>query len=220
MAIAFFDLDRTLLAGNSATAWLLFDWRAGRLRLGELVEGVYWLIRYQLGAAKLEQALHQAIATINGLTEQELVTRVEQFYQKAIRGRFRPGGLAALAAHREKGDTLVLLTSGVSYIAERVQRDLKLDDRLSTHLELDADGKFTGRPVEPLCFGPGKIAHASRYAEQAGVLMSTCTFYTDSASDLPMLELVGHPVAVNPDPRLRRIALRRRWTVVDWGEPI
>jgi HAD superfamily hydrolase (TIGR01490 family) len=220
VAIAFFDLDRTLLAVNSATLWLLFDWRAGRLRIRDAIRAIYWLTRYQLGAAKMEYALYRGIARVAGLAERDLVERLELFYQKAIRGRFRPGGLRAVQMHREKGDRLVLLTSAVSYLAERVQRELGLDDRLCTRFELDENARFTGRPIEPVCFGPGKIAYASRYAEEKRIPMSVCTFYTDSASDLPMLELVGHPVAVNPDVRLRRLATRRGWPIVDWGLPI
>jgi hypothetical protein len=68
-------------------------------------------------------------------------------------------------------------------------------------------------------FGPGKRTHAERYSQEAGVPLSACAFYTDSYSDLPVLEVVGRPVAVHPDHRLRREAARRGWPVVDWGVP-
>ena len=84
---------------------------------------------------------------------------------------------------------------------------------------MDAEGLHTGQPLGEVCFGEGKRLHAEAYAAEAGVPLSACAFYTDSYSDLPVLEVVGRPVAVNPDRRLRREALRRGWPVVDWGVP-
>ena len=85
--------------------------------------------------------------------------------------------------------------------------------------EVGADGCYTGRLAGTLCYGPGKLEQASRFAAERGETLAASAFYTDSASDLPVLEAVGAPVAVNPDPRLRRVASKRGWPVVDWGEP-
>ncbi|HEY4223650.1 MAG TPA: haloacid dehalogenase-like hydrolase, partial [Myxococcota bacterium] len=73
--------------------------------------------------------------------------------------------------------------------------------------------------VEPVCYGAGKVAHATGCAQKLNIELAACSFYTDSASDLPMLEVVGHPVVVSPDQRLRRVAKRRGWVTEDWGVP-
>jgi phosphoserine phosphatase len=80
-------------------------------------------------------------------------------------------------------------------------------------------GLFTGRLREPLCIDDGKVHWASTLARELGVRLDECTFYTDDVGDVPLLELVGEPVAVNPDPRLRRVAVRRGWRVVDFAAP-
>jgi phosphoserine phosphatase len=90
-----------------------------------------------------------------------------------------------------------------------VAEDLGLDDVLCNRFEVDETGAHTGRPVGTLCFGAGKLDYAEVYAGDRGVSLADCWFYTDSFSDLPVLERVGHPVVVNPDPRLRREAERR-----------
>ena len=90
---------------------------------------------------------------------------------------------------------------------------------LCNRFEVDASGLYTGRPLGEVCFGEGKRLYAEDCASEAGVPLSACSFYTDSYSDLPVMEVVGRPVAVHPDRRLQREALRRGWPVVSWGGP-
>ncbi len=106
------------------------------------------------------------------------------------------------------------------YLSELVAEELGLDDVLCNRFEVDDSGAHTGRPVGTLCFGAGKLGYAEAYARDRGVSLADCWFYTDSFSDLPVLERVGHPVVVNPDPRLRREAERRGWPVEWWGEAL
>jgi HAD superfamily hydrolase (TIGR01490 family) len=177
------------------------------------------MARYQLGFASLESALTRAISTLSGVEERAVRQRTTDFYRNELRGLYRPGALRALQEHRLAGDRLVLLTSSSIYLAELAAEELKLDDVLCNRFEIDHEGRHTGRALGEVCFGDGKLRHAIRLAEQKEVPLSACTFYTDSYSDLPVLEAVGHPVAVNPDRRLRYAALRRGWKVVDWGTP-
>jgi HAD superfamily hydrolase (TIGR01490 family) len=220
MRVAFFDLDRTLLADNSAVLWIRSERRNGRISSWELVRAASWLLRYRLGVASMDDALRQAIATLEGESAEQLRERTEAFYQQHVRGRFRPGGLAALEEHRRKGERCTLLTSSTSYLAEPVARELGLDDVLCNRLEVDARGFYTGRSQGELCYGEGKLAQATEYTRRLGVSWDACVFYTDSFSDMPVLQVVGSPVAVNPDLRLKRTARRLGWPVVDWGEPV
>jgi phosphoserine phosphatase len=96
---------------------------------------------------------------------------------------------------------------------------LGLDHSLCNRFEVDGRGLHTGRPLGALCYGHGKVAHAEAYARERGVALESCAFYTDSYTDLPVLERVGRPVAVHPDPRLARVAKRRGWRVEDWSAP-
>lgn len=219
MAVAFFDLDRTVIAMNSASLWLRREVAAGHISRFQAIQAAAWLAGYALGIASLDGALRRAIFTLAGGYAAPVRSRMEAFFREHLREGYRPGALAALADHRRRGDRLVLLTASSSYIAEHVARDLRFDAYLSNELEVDADGRHTGRTVGELCFGSGKLCHARDYVGRIGQRLEHCAFYTDSYTDLPVLEAIGHPVAVNPDQRLRREALRRGWKIVDWGLP-
>jgi HAD superfamily hydrolase (TIGR01490 family) len=217
MAIAFFDLDRTLLAKNSATAWVRSERRLGYLSLGQTLRALVWIMRYQLGAAHMEDVVRHAVSSIAGEREEEISRRTHAFYEAEIRDQYRPGATRALAMHRDAGDALVLLTSSSNYVSRHVTDELRLDGFIANSFVVDDAGRFTGEPTEPICFGEGKRVHAEAYAQAAGHRLEACAFYTDSISDLPVLEVVGRPVAVNPDPKLGRLARRRGWEIADWG---
>ena len=219
MAIAFFDLDLTVLARNSGSLWVRSELRSGHLSRWQALRATYWITRYHLGFARLEDLFLESIASLTGKPEAEMRERTLGFYQSEIRGLIRPGARAAVDHHRSAGDQLWLLTSSTNYLSEAVAAQLGLEGSLCNRFEIDPGGRFTGKPLGALCFGPGKVVVASRFAQERSVALADCSFYSDSASDVPMLEAVGHPVAVNPDPRLRRIALKRGWPIADWGVP-
>ncbi|HET9449617.1 MAG TPA: HAD family hydrolase [Aggregicoccus sp.] len=222
MRVAFFDLDKTLLAVNSGALWIRRELAQGHISRLQALRATAWLARYHLGFVSMEDALLRAIAQLAGTHAEPIVRRTEAFYAEQVSALYRPGALEALERHRGAGDRLVLLTSSSGYLSELVARDLCLDAVLCNRFEVDEAGLHTGRPLGALCFGSGKLAHAEQYLRERaeGAPLRDCTFYTDSYSDLPVMAAVGRPVAVNPDPRLRREALRRGWPVVDWGTPL
>lgn len=217
MSIAFFDLDKTLLSVNSGSLWIRRELELGHISRLQALHASWWLARYHLGFVSMQDALVRAISFLEGTVEAHLRERTIAFYEERVRSRFRPGALRALEEHRKQGDRLVLLTSSTGHLSELVARDLGLDAVLCNRFEVDDAGLHTGRPLGEVCFGIGKRFYAQRYADEAGVPLSACAFYTDSYSDLPVMEVVGRPVAVHPDRRLRREALRRGWPVVSWG---
>jgi len=219
VAIAFFDFDRTLIAANSGPLWIRSELKLGNISRWQAVRAGVWFTRYSLGFAAIETAVEAAIATLAGSPEEALKSRTRQFYLDQLQSLYRPGARTALLKHRERGDRLVLLTSSSLYLSELVAEDLHLDGILCNRFEVDERGIYTGRVKGTLCFGEGKRQHAEAFALQSGIPLSECTFYTDSYADFPLMEVVGTPIAVNPDRRLRREALRRGWKVVDWGSP-
>jgi len=214
--VAFFDLDRTLIRRNSATLWLRHEWDAGRIRLGQATRAATWVLRYSLGVADMHEPIRRAVAQIRGELEAEIRERTQRFYESVVRPLYRPGARETVRRHQAAGDRVVLLTSASNYLSEPVTRELDLDGYVSNRLLVDADGRFTGEPVEPLCFGPGKVTLAERYVREIGRTLDDCVFYSDSHTDLPMLEAAGRAVVVHPDPRLRRVARQRGWEIVDW----
>lgn len=219
VGVAFFDLDRTILAVSSAPLWVRSELRAGRLRARDAAWALGWIVRYHLGQAALDDAIRAAVATLADEPERALDERTRAFWDRELSHRIRPGARRAVERERARGRALVLLTSSSPYLSRPAVEALGLDDYLCNRFVVGSDGRFTGAAVEPLCFGPGKVVHARRFAEARGVELSECSFYTDSFSDLAALEAVGEPVVINPDLRLKRAAAARGWPVVDWGSP-
>lgn len=217
-AIAFFDVDKTLLARNTAAMWVRRERRLGNLSLPQALRGAFWAALYELGLVHADDLIRDAARTLKGRRERDIIERTMEFWHAEVSGLIRPGARAAVARHRAQGDRCYLLTSTSCYLSEPVTEVLALDGYLANRFVVQ-DGVFTGEMVDPICFGAGKRLHAQACAEQAGVPLQQCSFYTDSLSDLPALVVVGHPVAVNPDPRLRREAQRRGWPIEDWGTP-
>lgn len=214
---AFFDLDKTLMDVNSGSQWLRYEFKAGRVTIWQTVQALGWLIIYHFLAADMTRPLRMAMKDLKGLKEAELIARSDHFYAQKMQGRIRPGAYAALKMHRERGDKIVLLTSSTVYVAKEVSREFGLDGYLATRLAVDDDGILTGLPVEPICFGVGKVEIAKAYLKEHGGTLEDSIFYSDSFTDLPMMEAAGAAVAVNPDPKLRSEAARRGWEICDWG---
>lgn len=216
MTIAFFDLDRTLLSVNSGSGWIRSEYADGHINRWQLLRATVWLTRYHLGLAQMDHVLRDAIAAYAGVPEADLRERTRRFYERDVRHQIRPGALTALDRHRAAGDRLVLLTTSSNYLSELVAHQLALDHWLCSRFEVDPQGQLTGRAIT-LCFGPHKVDLAATYATDCGVDLTDCAFYTDSITDAPMLEAVGRPIVVKPDPRLRRLARARGWNEEDWG---
>jgi HAD superfamily hydrolase (TIGR01490 family) len=218
VSIAFFDFDETLIVGNSGSLWIRRELRSGHISRLQALRAASWMVRYRLGFASMEDALRTAIKSLEGTAEETLRQRTRAFYLEEVRGLYRGGAPEAVARHRARGEACVLLTASSLYLSELVRADLELDEVLCTRFQV-RDGMHTGEPEGGLCFGVGKLRYAEEYAARRGVPLAACTFYTDSYTDLPVLERVGQPVVVNPDRRLRREARLRGWQVVEWGGP-
>lgn len=214
-AIAFFDLDKTLLRVNSGGLWVKSELRGGHISRKQALKATWWLAKYHLGFAEIQGALRQAVATLRGVPVAEIEARATSFYHQEVAHQYRPGARPAVAHHRSLGHRLVLLTSSSPYLSVHVAEDLGLDGFLCNRFEVE-DGVHTGLPIEPLCYGAGKVTLARAYADRHGVDLADCTFYSDSMSDAPMLAAVGHPQVVSPDPRLKRHARRAGWPILDW----
>ena len=215
---AFFDLDGTLLAVNSADLWVRRERRLRRISGWQLARAVLWLAGYRLGILDMEAALRGALVTIRGVEEGFIRRETQAWWREEVRALVAPGARPALAGHRARGDLLVLLTSSSRYAAEMACEELGLDDALFQRYQVE-DGRFTGEPLPPICYGPGKVVAAEAWAEERGVDLAQSAFYSDSSTDLPMLARVGRPFAVNPDPRLKLVARKRGWPVLDWRKP-
>ncbi len=211
MAVAaLFDVDGTLIARNSAPLYMRHLQRTGQARRRDVALTLYYLARYKLGVLDIERALAASMTWIAGKIEDAVRIDCREWYNRTIRPYVFPAMAATVDAHRRAGHVTAILTSATRYLAEPLAADLGIPHVIVTQLVV-REGRFTGEAVRPVCYGRGKTYWAERFAVEHDVDLTRSYFYTDSITDLPLLERVGEPRVVNPDPILRRTAQRRGW---------
>jgi putative phosphoserine phosphatase/1-acylglycerol-3-phosphate O-acyltransferase len=209
---AFFDLDQTLLAGFSATAFARERLLSGRMSPREMADSFLGALSFGVGRTGFSGFMSAATAAYRGLSERVLEEIGEEVYQKHLATAVYPEARALVHAHQEMGHTVAIVSSATRYQADPFARELGIEHVLCTQLEVD-DGTFTGRVVKPTCYGEGKRIAASELARQHDLDMGRSYFYTDSHEDLPLLDAVAHPRPLNPNRRLAQIAKERSWPV-------
>lgn len=218
---AFFDLDGTVTAVSTAVLYVKYLRRRppgptpfDRMPLTSLLRTFWYQALYGAGRIDIDRVVLHATAPLAGHPEARLVELCDEWFRTDVAPTIRPEMPALLDAHRRAGHEICLLTASTPYVAAPLAAHLGFDHWIASRLEVDG-GLFTGRPVMPVCYGAGKVHWAGAWALERGIDLSHSWFYTDSITDLPMLEQVGFPVLVNPDRRLRREGVRRQWPVYD-----
>lgn len=208
-------MDRTLIRVNSGTLWIRWLRERGELSLYETVRGLGWIAQYKLALLDMETIATKVIASMRGQEERELVKKAREFFDGLIAGEVAPKALAALEEHRKQGHVVAILSSSTPYVVEPLAQHLGIEHAICSRMNV-ADGKFDGTHKRPMCYGAGKVHWAESFARERGLDLAKSYFYTDSYSDLPMLERVGTAKVVNPDTRLRRHARKVGWSVEEW----
>jgi HAD superfamily hydrolase (TIGR01490 family) len=214
---AFFDMDKTLLRCNTGERWVRFLRRRGEIDLYAMLRAFGWLLEYKLAIIDMPQVTARVVAGMAGTSEADMVAKARSWVESEILDEIAPSARQAIDRHRAQGHEITILSTSTPYVTEPLARALGLDPAkvLCTRLQVEG-GRFTGRVVEPICYGRGKVHWAEEFAAHHGVDLDESWFYTDSYSDLPMLERVGRRVIVNPDPRLLRHARRAGWPIERW----
>jgi HAD superfamily hydrolase (TIGR01490 family) len=215
-SIAFFDLDRTLIDVNSGLLWARHERRNGVISRRQMTRALLWTALYHAAVIDMDVAFGRALLHYRGVAAADLDRRTRDWFHRDVARRLRPRAAAAIEEHRRRGDLLVILTNSSSFEARAAAERWGFDDYLANRFPTDETGRLTGAFERPLCYGAGKVARAEAWAEARGIDLSQCSFYSDSYSDVPMLERVGSPRVVSPDPRLRITARRRGWPVLPW----
>ena len=207
------DLDRTLIACNSAKLWMHREWKLGHFSSWQLLQSIGWLSLYHWGKADVTDFLRAAGRWTGGELESDLQQRMNDFWEECIREQLRPRMIEIVEEHRRQGHILALLTASSNYLSDLVAAELDITHTLCNRMEI-RNGRLTGEMLKPLCFGKDKMHHAELLGEELGLDWTKGYFYTDSYSDLPVLEAVLHPKVVCPDPRLEKEAERRGWDIL------
>ncbi len=209
---AFFDLDRTLFSGFSATAFFRERLTSGQMGPREMAETLAAALGFAVGQTGFSAFVGATTTAYRGLAESALEEIGEQIYEKHLATEIYPESRAIVRAHQEMGHTLAIISSATRYQAEPLAREFGIEHVLCTELETEK-GIFTGRVVHPTCYGEGKAHAAIGLAARSDLDLRESFFYTDSDEDLPLLNIVGRPRPLNPNGRLAQIAKERHWPV-------
>jgi HAD superfamily hydrolase (TIGR01490 family) len=215
-AAAFFDLDKTLMAGSSGVFFARAAYETGMISRGRLVHDVYENLRFRLRGSTDDRAddvrrrVGEMIAGVRVRDLERLTPRV----LSGVLPRLYPQMLERAYAHQDAGVPVYILTAASQEMADLLARVLAFDGGLGSRSEI-VDGRYTGRPAGPFNYREGKVLSMRDVAARDSIDLAASYAYSDSESDLPMLRAVRHAVVVNPDATLRRIASEEGWEVIE-----
>ena len=221
-AAAYFDLDKTILATSSTWALGTPMRRSGLISSRALAYGLIAQIPYLLMGAGTQRSssLMEHLALMSaGISRRDLVEVVEGALTTAIEPAVYAEALDLIEGHRRAGHDVVVVSASISEMVTPIARLVGADRAVATHMEVGEDGLFTGRISRSMLHAE-KVVALREDAAAHGIDPARCWAYSDSISDEPMLSAVGHPVAVNPDRDLRRLAQERDWPVRDFARPV
>lgn len=214
MSLAIFDLDNTLLDLDSDHAWGEFLIEQGAVDAAtyrDANERFYQ--QYQDGTLDIMAYLALALKPLAENTPEQLAAWHQQFMASKIEPHILTRGEELLARHRAKGDRLLIITATNRFITGPIAERLGVDDLIAVEPEIEA-GHYTGRVVGTPSFREGKVERLDAWLAEEDVTLDGAWFYSDSHNDLPLLERVDHPVAVDPDDALREAAMQRGWRIL------
>ena len=221
-AAAYFDLDKTILATSSTWALGTPMRRSGLISSRALAYGLIAQIPYLLVGAGTQRSssLMEHLALMSaGISRRDLMEVVEGALTTAIEPAVYAEALDLIEGHRRAGHDVVVVSASISEMVTPIARLVGADRAVATHMEVGEDGLFTGRISRSMLHSE-KVVALREDAAAHGIDPARCWAYSDSISDEPMLSAVGHPVAVNPDRDLRRLAQERGWPVRDFARPV
>lgn len=212
--LAIFDLDNTLLGGDSDHLWGQFLIEQG------IVDGVWYerenqryYAEYLAGTLNIFEFLAFALAPLAAHEMPMLLNWREQFVRDKILPIILPAARELLRSHRQQSHTLMIITATNLFVTEPIAAELGVDHLLATTPE-QTQGRYTGRVSGYPCFREGKVHNLNQWLSQRGMNLASSWFYSDSHNDLPLLEVVTHPIAVDPDPTLTQHATAKGWPII------
>jgi putative phosphoserine phosphatase/1-acylglycerol-3-phosphate O-acyltransferase len=210
--VAFFDMDRTILSDSSGLLYMRYLLRQRVLGPAAVVRAYWYAALYKLGALDYPSVAAKLASTATDSAEKETRALCQRWFDEMAINYVTEKAVQTMDRHRMRGHLVTIISASTPYVVGPVAAHLGIDEFLCTRLEI-VNGKFTGKILKPACYGSGKVHWAKEYARRHNADLTQAFFYTDSYSDQALLEAVGHPIAVNPDPRLRALASQRDWPI-------
>jgi HAD superfamily hydrolase (TIGR01490 family) len=216
---AFFDLDRTLISGSSAFILAITARNKGFVSTGQFLRDALSAAAFKLAGASddtTNELRDRVLGAVKGMRQDDLVALNAEILPRLL-AKIRPEARTLLDLHRHANRNTYIVSAAPQEIVEPLAHALGMTGGIGTRSVLK-DDVYTGELAGPFCYGEGKVEAITEIARWEGLDLAQCYAYSDSASDLPMLRAVGHPVAVNPDSRLERHAQRYGWPIVVFSQ--
>ncbi|XGA79151.1 HAD-IB family hydrolase [Halomonas sp. CH40] len=214
MSLAIFDLDNTLLSTDSDHAWGEFLLEQGAVdAVAYHAANERFMADYNAGTLDIHAFLEVALKPLAEHSPEQLAAWHQQFMASKIEPHILPKAEELIARHRTRGDTLLIITATNLFITGPIAERLGIDHLIAVEPEI-IDGRYTGRVSGIPSFREGKVTRLEQWLEHQDMTLDGAWFYSDSHNDLPLLEQVDHPIAVDPDDTLRQIAEQRQWRIM------
>jgi HAD superfamily hydrolase (TIGR01490 family) len=213
---AFFDLDKTLIPGSSLFLLARGLYERDLFRVRDILRFGWGQMMFRLGSEKagnMEMSRSSTLDFVTGRSQKELQEWGREIAEERLLPRVYEDIMRVIEEHRGRGDLTFLVTAAPIELADLLAECLGMTGSVATVSEVDKDGYYTGRLAGPVMHGPEKAKGVEAKASEHGLDLAECAAYSDSINDLPLLQSVGHPHAVNPEAELKRIALRRGWPI-------
>jgi HAD superfamily hydrolase (TIGR01490 family) len=218
---AFFDLDKTILAKSSSLAFARPFYKGGLIGRADVLKSAYAQFSYVASGAdhdQLETMRHYMSELVKGWDVETVRQIVAETLDDIVDPMVYEEAVDLIEEHKEAGRDVIIISSSGTEVVEPIGERLGVDRAIGTQVEI-VDGRYTGEIIF-YAYGEGKAEAMRALAEENGYDLADCYSYTDSATDLPMLEIVGHPFCVNPDAPLRSVAVERGWPILDFARPV
>lgn len=211
MALAIFDLDNTLLNGDSDHAWgeFLVEQSIVDIKVYQQNNEKFYQ-QYKDGCLDINEYLNFCLSPLRQYEDQQLEKLHQQFMAEKIDSIILPKGLELLERHRQKGDFLLIITATNEFVTGPIAKKLNVDDLIASQVERK-DGRYTGKPTGEPSFAEGKINRLNNWLKGKNLPLEGAYFYSDSHNDLPLLEIIDNPVVVDGDETLIAKAKQNNW---------
>jgi HAD superfamily hydrolase (TIGR01490 family) len=219
---AFFDLDKTVIAKASIAAFgrpLRREGLITRRTVAKAVAQQLIFLRFGADEQRVEKVRDSMLALTKGWEREQVSAIVHDALIETVEPLIYAEALELMEIHRQAGDRIYLVSAAPEEIVSPLAELLGVDGSLASRARLDEQDRYTGA-MEFYCYGPNKALAIEELAERVGISLASSSAYSDSATDVPMLECVGHPFAVNPDKALAKVAEERGWEVLEFTKPV
>lgn len=218
MTLAIFDLDNTLIAGDSDYLWGEFLCQSGRVEHAEFaLKNAQFFSDYEAGVLDMGAYLRFALEPLKHHSMDTLNTWHREFMDSKIAPIMLPKAAQLIERHRQQGHELLIITATSRFVTGPIAEALSISALIACDAE-QINGRFTGKPIGVASYGQGKVTRLEAWMAERGQKLEGAYFYSDSRNDLPLLELVDNPVAVDPDPVLYDVACESGWPIISLRE--